>query len=85
MKSQLELIERQRAVHFDDQFAIDDELLRIDRGDCLDNIGEVTRQRLTGLRLQINIAAIAKRDAAKAVPLRLVLPLVASRNFIDRE
>jgi hypothetical protein len=34
--------------------------------------------------LQINFVAIAKGDAAKTIPLRLVLPLVAGGDFVDR-
>ena len=38
----------------------------------LDDLGEVARQRFAGFRLQLDVAAVAKGDAAKAVPLRLV-------------
>src|SRR5437667_6557639 len=84
MQTQLQFVERKCAANWDDQFSVENELLLWQLRHIGNDIWKITRQRLTGLRLQMNLLTIAKRNTAKAIPLRLVLPLVASRNFVDR-
>ena len=47
-----------------------------------DDLGEVAGERLARLRLQLDFVAVAKREAAKAVPLGLVLPPGAGRDLV---
>src|SRR6266480_5609370 len=83
MQPQLQFVEDERALHRDRQLAIENKAFRRDSLKRFDDVREVTRQRLPRFRLQENFVAVAKRNAAKAVPLRLVLPLVAGGNGID--
>src|SRR5690606_22427822 len=54
------------------------------RGDGRDDFGEVALERLPGFRLQRDVVAVAEGEAAKAVPLRLVLPIRPERDPLDR-
>ena len=84
MQAQLKFVKGKRPADRDGKFAVDYESCRFETLKPLDDIGEIARQRLAGLRLQENLVPIPKGDAAKAVPFRLVLPIVAHRDFIDR-
>src|SRR2546423_14027852 len=84
MQPQLQFVEDKRALHRDRKLAIENKAFRRDSLKCFDDVREVTRQRLPRFRLQENFVAVAKRNAAKAVPLRLVLPLVSDGDFVDR-
>src|SRR5436190_5340591 len=84
MQPQLQFVEDERALHRDGELAIENKAFRWDSLKRFDDIREETRQRLPRFRLQENFVAVAKRNAAEAVPLRLVLPLVADGDFVDR-
>src|SRR5215211_4933250 len=84
MEPQLQRVERESAVHRDDEFAVQDEARRAQAGEGGGYIWEVARERLARFGLQVNVVALAKCQAAKPIPFRLVLPLVADRNFIYR-
>ena len=49
-------------------------LVALSSRDRFDELGKIARQRLARLRLQLDLVAVAKHQAAKAVPFRLVLP-----------
>ena len=83
MKAQLQFVERQFAAHGNGKLPVDNEALRFQFGKRVDHIREVTRERLTGFRLQMDIAPVAKSDATEAVPFRLVLPFVSGGDFVD--
>src|SRR5438876_695647 len=55
------------------------------RRDGGDDFGEIAGERLSGLRLQLNGVAVLERKAAKAIPLRLVLPDRALGDLVDEK
>ena len=71
-------VEGERAVVRHDDLAIEHEFLRLQRASGVDQFGKIARQRLAGFRLQLDLVAVAEDEAAKAVPFRLVLPIVAT-------
>ena len=85
MQAQLQFVERKRAADWDDQFAIENESLLRQPGEGSGNIRKITREWLPGLRLQVNLLTVTKRNTAKAVPLRLVLPLRPFRNRVHEQ
>src|SRR5262245_10530443 len=78
-------VEGKPAIVGTDNLAIEDELRRLQCADGLDKLRVIARQRLTGLRLQLDLVAVAEREAAEAVPFRLVLPFRSDRDLIDRQ
>src|SRR2546423_3073083 len=84
METQLELVKRQSAADRNDQFTIEDKLPGLQRAQCPNDIGKITRERLTRFRLQKNVVSVAKGETTKTVPFRFILPAVAARDFIDR-
>src|SRR5438477_11425650 len=83
MDAQQQVVEGQSSFHRHDDLAVDDELVRLDRAKRLDQLGEVARQRLPRLRLQLHVVAVAKDHGAETVPLRLELPPVTGRDAVD--
>ncbi|MGY4599847.1 hypothetical protein ACVWXL_007593 [Bradyrhizobium sp. GM22.5] len=71
------------AVRHDD-LAVEGEAIRLQLQRRGDDLGEITRKVFTGFRAQINAAAVAREQATKAIPFRLVLPLLAARDRVDR-
>src|SRR6185437_4826836 len=67
-------IERQRLAVRYDELAVEHELLCSKSSQRCHDLREVARQRLARFRSQLHLCAIAKRDAAKAIPLGLVFP-----------
>ncbi len=78
-------VEGERAVERDDDLAVEHEGLGLDAKNGLDQLGIIAGQRLARLRLQLDLVVIAKHQATKAVPFRLVLPFVAGRDLVDRQ
>src|SRR5664279_3156508 len=83
MDAQQQLVERQQLPQRNHDLAIQHEALGVDGLHRLDDVREVAPERLPQLRHEIHLRAIAKGDAAKAVPLGLVLPLRAERELSD--
>src|SRR4051812_13389858 len=83
MQTKLEFVKDERTVNRYRQLAIKNESSRRQLFQLRDDIGKITSERLARLRLQENLIAITKGNAAKAVPFRLVLPFVAHGNFVD--
>ena len=77
-----QVVERKCAAGRHHDFAVEYERLRLELARRLDDLREVARERLAGLGLQLDLIAVAKHQTAKAVPLRLVLPLAAMRHFV---
>src|SRR5688572_10573836 len=80
-----QVVERQPAVEGDHDLAVEDEALRAQACERLDELGEVSRQRLPLLRHQLDARAVAEDEAAEAVPLRFVLPAGVIGNLGDGE
>jgi hypothetical protein len=76
-------VEGKRAVHRHHDLAVEDEALGFELRDRFDDLGKVAGERLAGFRLQLDLFAIAKDQAAEAVPFRLVLPFGTGRHRID--
>jgi len=77
-------IEGERAIAGNENLAVEHEFFGFDRKHRLDQVGKVAGQRLACFRLQLDLAAVAKNETAKAVPFRLVLPFRAGRDSRDR-
>ena len=82
MKAQLQRGERKRVPHRQDQFAIQHEAAGPKPPQRLGDLGKVAGQRLARFAHQFHRVAVAECQAAKAVPLRLELPVLAGRQFI---
>ena len=78
-------IERKRAIGRYDDLAVEDECRGPDGPHRLDQLRKIARQRLARFRLEFNLVAVAKDEAAEAVPFRLVLPFLPGRDFVDRQ
>src|SRR5262245_44091201 len=84
MDSLQQRVEGERAVGGNDDLAIEDKHRDGDLERGLHKLGKITRQRLSRLRLQLDLVAVAEQEAAEAVPLRLILPVRSGRDFVDR-
>src|SRR5436305_6322383 len=84
MEAQLQFVEGKAATHINDEFAIEDKFFRGQLRKRDDNFREIAGEGLARFRLQINVLAAAKSEAAKAIPFRFILPTSADRNFINR-
>ena len=67
-----------------DDLAVEREAIRLQLQRCGDDLGEIAREVFAGFRAQVNAAAVARQQAAEAIPFRLVLPLLAARDRVDR-
>src|SRR6266550_819337 len=76
-------VERERIPFGNNEFAVEDEPRRVDRQERLDDFRKVPRQWLAALGAELDLVAVAKGEAAEAVPLRFVLPLAAGRQVGD--
>jgi hypothetical protein len=85
MNAQQQFVERHAALDGDHDFAVEHESLCPQFRQCPDDVRKVALQRLPGLRLQLDLIAVAERQTTEAVPLGLVAPALAGRNLIDGE
>ena len=77
-------IEREyAAVRRDHDLTVQHELLRLKREDHLHQFREIAGERLPGLGLQLHVLSIPENEAAKAVPLWLVLPFGPGGNLVE--
>src|SRR6266516_8157966 len=84
MEAQLQFVKGKTATHINDEFAIEDKFSRGQLRKRDNDVREIAREGLARFRLQINVLATPKSEAAKAIPFRFILPTIASRNFINR-
>src|SRR5207247_3021059 len=84
MEAQLQFVEGKTAIQINDEFAIEEKIFRGQLQKCDNDVREIAREGLARFRLQINVLATAKSEAAKAIPFRFILPTGADRNFINR-
>ena len=73
-KTHLQGVEGIVAGAFDQDFAVDDELRRRNAAQAIDEFRKITCQRLSGLGANVDRIAGFESEAAKAIPLRLILP-----------
>src|SRR5438270_6413517 len=84
MQAELQFVEGKTAANIDDELAIKDKFLGGQVQQYSRDVREVTREGLARFRLQINVVATPKSEAAETIPFRLVLPTGTDRNFINR-
>ena len=78
-----QIVERKRLAARHHDFAVEQEIGRLQSSRGIDQLGEVAGEVLARFRAQLDLVASAGEQAAEAVPLRLVLPLASARNRID--
>src|SRR6185503_7206738 len=83
MNTQQQIVEGQTSVDRNHDLAVENELLRLERLNRLDDLREIARKRLSRLGLNRDGVAGAEDDRAKAIPLRLELPMVAERDLVQ--
>src|SRR5882724_2593122 len=83
MEAQLQFVEGKTATHINDEFAIEDKFVRGQLRKRDNDVREIAREGSARFRLQINVLATAKGEAAKAIPFRFILPTGAGWNFVD--
>src|SRR6266536_6493883 len=64
MKAQLQFVEGKTATHINDEFAIEDKFFRGQLRKRDNNFREIAREGLARFRLQINVLATPKSEAA---------------------
>jgi hypothetical protein len=74
-------VEREALPFRNDDLAVEDEGLRRELAERLDQLREVAAERLAGLGLEEHLPALPESQAAEAVPLRLVKPPRAGRDL----
>src|SRR5688572_16281172 len=85
MNALQQIVERKRTIHRNNEFAVQNKARRFNRTQSFDNLREITRKRLGGLRLQFHAIAIAEGQTTEAVPLRFILPPLPCRHLLDRQ
>jgi hypothetical protein len=83
MQPQLERIEVERRALRDHELAVEHAALRQLCQEDVDDLGEVSIQRLLVAALDEDLVPVAEHEDAEAVPLRLEDPLVAAGQLAD--
>jgi hypothetical protein len=78
-----QVVEREPSFDRHDDLAVEHELFLLQCARRVGDFGKVARQRLAGLRLNVDVVAVAEDDGAEAVPLRLELPRLAGGDLVD--
>src|SRR5438128_1775921 len=76
-------VEVELTAHRYRDLAVEDEPARRERAHEAHHLGKISRQGLTGLRLEHHGVAFAEGQAPEAVPFRLEEPAVAAGNGVD--
>src|SRR5262245_12232038 len=84
MDSLKQVIEGELPIDRDRDLAVQNESRRGQAPKHFDQLRKVSRERLPRLRLEIDRIVVAKDEAAKSVPLGLILPAPAIRHLFDR-
>jgi hypothetical protein len=79
-----QIVERGLPAGADHELAVQHERGGGEAPEGLDHLGEVARERLAGLRLEVDGRPIAEGDAPESVPLGLVLPARARGQGLDQ-
>src|SRR5688500_9359093 len=82
MDAQEQIVEGESALDRNDDLTVENELPGLERRKPGDDLREVARQGLPGLRLQRDLIAIAEREHPEPIPLRLEHPVVARRKRV---
>src|SRR5436305_14040744 len=72
MEAQLQFVEGKTATHINDEFAIEDKFVRDQLRKRDNDVREIASERLARFRLQINVVATPKSEAAEAIPFRFI-------------
>src|SRR5205814_6140392 len=80
MKTQLQRVKTKRRSLNDHDFAIEHAAGRQGRTQWIEQVGEITVQRLFVAALNQNLVAIAKYQGAKAIPLGFKHPIISGRQ-----
>ena len=78
-----QIVERSILANQHDEFAIKHKSFRLELMRGCDDLGKIPRQRAFRLGLQFDVIAVAKQQAAEAIPFWLVLPLRSDGHFLD--
>src|SRR5690349_5617507 len=78
-----QIVERGILANQHDELAVQYEALGLELMRGGGDLGKIPRQRALRLGLQLDLIAIAKQQAAEAIPFWLVLPLRPDGHFID--
>ena len=81
MKAHLQGVERQRSVDGEDELSVEHERAQRKRSKVRDHFRKEPRQRLAGLRFDLDLVSRPERKAAEPVPLRFELPAGAVRQL----
>ena len=76
-------LEQRDEVAPDDELAVEQEAVRRELEQRLGDLGEVAPERTPVPAAKINGGSVARRQAAEAVPLRLVEKAVTDRKLMD--
>src|SRR6266487_1064450 len=80
-----QVVEREGAVLRHHDLAVEDKGVGLESEGCLDQVGEIARERAAGLGLENDVSSVAEQQTAKSVPFRLVLPATSGRDLVGRE
>src|SRR5215211_1352642 len=83
MQSLKQSIERERLAGRDNDFSIQNELLRIEFSNLHNKLRKISGQRLARLGSKLDGFSIPKYETSEAIPFRLVLPVGTRRNICD--
>ena len=78
MQPHLQRIERERAIHLDDDLTVDHEISGLQNTQHRDDFRKVSAERLARLCPQVDLIASFEGKAAEAVPFGFVLPLASA-------
>lgn len=84
MNSQQQIVEGEMTIRKNHDFSVQHKLEPGQLTQCCNQFGEIAVKRLASLGLKQDLVALAKCQAAKAVPFRLVKPAWVLRDFRNR-
>src|ERR1051326_936055 len=85
MNSLQQVVEGEAAFDRDRDLAVEHKSLGAQLAEDLDQLRKISRQRLSGFRLQIELRSVAEDETTEAIPFWLILPAVAIGDLLDEE
>src|SRR4029078_4553971 len=79
-----EVVERKGLAARHHDFGIENERCRLQSQRGVDQFGKIAREIFAGFGTESYLSAVARNNAAEAVPFWFILPFAAARNRIDR-